>query len=100
MTPQRGFTLLEVLVTLLIGSILAAIAIPNMTALVRNDRETSQINNLIFTLNYARSEAVKEDNPVCVCASSDGASCGTNWASGWIIFTTCPELTGRRLKKS
>jgi type IV fimbrial biogenesis protein FimT len=90
---NAGFSLLELLVTLTVAGILAAIATPSLTTFVQNSRETSEANSLVMALDYARSEAIKEDANVMVCASTDGQTCSGNanpggWAGGWIVETT------------
>ena len=86
---EHGFTLIELLVTMVVAGILVAIAVPAFNNFVLNDRDSGQINSLVASLNYARSEAVKRasQNGVIVCPSTDGATCsGTNWAGGWIVL--------------
>jgi len=76
---NKGFTLIELLITLLIAAILVAIAIPNFSGLIQNNRIITQTNSLIADLNYARSESIKRGTPVSISAE-DG-----EWANGWII---------------
>jgi type IV fimbrial biogenesis protein FimT len=87
---QRGFTLLELLITVSVVAILLAIAVPSLQTFIQNSREDSEADSLISSLEYARSEAVKRDADVEVCASTDGATCsGSNsWGTGWIVETT------------
>lgn len=86
--PSAGFTMIELVVTLTIGSILVAIGIPSMSTFIQDQRLTSQANSLVLSLNFARSEAVKRDvaTGISICASSDGLTCNSaNWAAGWIV---------------
>lgn len=87
-----GFTLLELMVTVTVGAILMAIAVPSLTRFIQDSRLTSEGESLMASLDYARSEAVKRDASVEVCASADGATCSGStsaggWATGWIVET-------------
>lgn len=82
---ERGFTLIELIVTVAVLAILLSIAIPNYQTFVLNSRMASQTNDLVTALNLARSEAVKRAADVTVCASSNGTSCTGGWAQGWIV---------------
>jgi type IV fimbrial biogenesis protein FimT len=85
---QKGFNLVELLVGIAILAILLVMAAPSFYGLIQNDFSITLSNNMITSLNYARSEAIKRGSNVSVCASSDTSftSCGTNWANGWIVF--------------
>lgn len=79
--------MLELMITVSIASILLAVAVPSYQTLMSNSQLSSQANDLMATLNYARSEAVKRGQRVTVCKSANGSSCGGDWEQGWIIFT-------------
>lgn len=82
---QQAFTLLELMVTLSIVAIVMAIAVPNMSQFVKNDRLTSYTNTLISDLMLARGKAVQRNQPTIVCASNNQTSCtNTNFKDGWI----------------
>lgn len=88
----RGFTLIELVITMTVIGILAIIAVPSYQNFVESNRLTAATNDLVADLSFIRVEAMKRgaSTPqVEVCASSDGASCttgSTTWASGWIVF--------------
>ncbi len=93
MRPARrqrisGFTLGELLVTLLVVAVVATIAMPSYRTIIRNARLMTQIYDFDAALNLARSEAVKRGYPVTVCPSTNGTSCATStqWEQGWIVF--------------
>ena len=86
---SSGFSLLELLVALSIGSIILVVGIPSFQGTLDNQRITSATNELVMSLNLAKSEAIKRVAYVSVCKSSNGVSCaaaGTSWADGWIVF--------------
>jgi type IV fimbrial biogenesis protein FimT len=86
MNRQKGFTLLELMVTLFIASILFAVAIPSFKSMSARNRLVTYTNDLIASVNLARSEAVRRGMPVSICHSSDGEECSGSWSDGWITF--------------
>jgi type IV fimbrial biogenesis protein FimT len=99
---RRGFTLLELMVTVCVAAILSAVALPAFHAFILNDRDIAQINSLVASLNYARSEAVKQNltSGIVVCPSGDGLSCNGTlaWSGGWIVWNAnAAAQNGRRV---
>ena len=84
---QYAFTLTELLITISITSILLGSSAPLFTGIIMNNRVVSISNGLLTTLHMARSEAVKRNQDVTLCKSSDSLSCGGSWSDGWIIFS-------------
>ena len=84
----RGFTLIELVVTLAVASVLLVVAVPNIRTFVQNSRARTQINDLVTDLTYARSQAVKRGLSVGLCPSNDGATClaQTSWQGGYLTF--------------
>ena len=90
----RGFTLIELMITLSIAAILAAIAAPSFSTTIQNNRMATQYNELLASLSLARSEAIKRGQRVTTCQSSTGNSCGgsaSNWHTGWVVFVDADE---------
>lgn len=91
--PQRhsaGFTLLELMITVAVAAILLGLGVPAFTDIIRNNRLTSAANDLLHSSQVARSEALKRQARVVVCATSDSAaptsSCSYGAFSDWITF--------------
>jgi len=83
MKKNYGYTLFELLFTLAIVGILLVIALPSFNALMQDSKLVNTINQLNTLTALARSEAIKRNNPVILCRSSDGETCSS---SGNIIL--------------
>ncbi|HET7844627.1 MAG TPA: GspH/FimT family pseudopilin [Xanthomonadales bacterium] len=74
-----GFSIIEMAVVVAIIAILIAFAVPNFREFLVNYRASTQANDLIADVAFARTEAVKLGRTVRVVADAGG------WASGWIV---------------
>lgn len=85
---QRGFTLIELMLTITVLAVLLGLAVPSFVETVRNNRLIAQNNEFIGALNLARSEALKRSGSVSLCASADQATCSgvLDWTTGYIVF--------------
>jgi type IV fimbrial biogenesis protein FimT len=87
---QTGFTLYELLITVLIVGVILAMGIPNLRQFTQNSRMTSAANDLTSAFHLARSEASRAKANVTICASADSmaptANCGGTWDQGYIVF--------------
>lgn len=81
-----GFTLVELMVTIAVVAIGAALAYPSFTNVIQSNRAATGANELIASLTLARSEALRHPSGVTVCTSADGASCGGSWTDGWMVW--------------
>lgn len=86
--PVRGFTLVELLVTISIVAILAALAFPSYREFSIRMSVSDNTNNLIGALNTARSEAVKRGRAAAVIAN------GGNWSDGWQVVVAAEDADG------
>jgi type IV fimbrial biogenesis protein FimT len=68
---QLGFTLWELLVTMLVAGVLFGIGVPNFMEFQRNSGMSAASNDLVTALLTARTEAVKRQAPVTVCLSGN-----------------------------
>jgi type IV fimbrial biogenesis protein FimT len=87
---HAGFTLYELLVTLLIVGVVLTLGVPNLSNFARNSRVTSTSNDLHSTFHMARSAAARAKTNITICASADSmtdaADCGGTWDQGYIVF--------------
>jgi len=86
----RGFTLLELMVTVAIIAILAMLAAPSFNEAILSNKLASFANNFVASATLARGEAVKRNAAVTVCvvANDTSTTCTTSgdWQQGWIVF--------------
>jgi len=85
-STQKGFTLIELMVTLAVLAVVASVAVPSFSTMINNNRSVTLAEDMAGALNYARSEAVKRSTNVTLCASADGSACDGTWTDHWIVF--------------
>ena len=84
-TAQRGFTLVELMVTLVVLAVLLALAAPNMVSFVNNSRLRASQGEFVSALMLARSEATRRGKAVTVqVLASRGV--GAEFSGGWRVF--------------
>ena len=87
---QSGFTLYELLITLMIVGVVLTLGIPNMSEFTRNSRITTTANDLHAAFQLARSEAARAKTNITICASDNSttaaADCQGAWEDSFIIF--------------
>ena len=77
---SAGFTLIELVVTIAIAAVLAALAVPSFIQYQRNSELTSLTNSLLAAVNAAKGEAMKTGKNAFVIPK------GSGWNSGWIVY--------------
>lgn len=84
---SRGFTLVELAITVAVLAVLLGLSAPLFTAMVNGNRLTGNANELVAAVLIARSEAIRGNVRTALCQSTDGATCSnaSPW-QGWIVF--------------
>lgn len=96
---RSGFTLIEIMITMLIMSILLAVGVPAMHHFIIETRLSVAVNQFVAAATLARTEAIKRGRSVALCrsvnAESDTSRCvagagdgrkDNDWGSGWIVM--------------
>ncbi len=82
MKRQSGFTLLELLVTLLIVGVLLSLGVPSFNTMIQNNRLSTTANDISIALNLARSESIKRGVQINVTQAGGG------WTNGSTVELT------------
>lgn len=77
----KGFTIVELMVTIAIAAVLMMVATPSYTTFIRNSHLSDAVGEFMAAANAARGNAIKQGiNTYLVPAT------GTNWSTGWYVF--------------
>lgn len=88
---QRGFTLIELMVTISVAAIVLMLAIPSFESAINSNKLAGAANEMIASLQSARMEAMRRGRRTVVCLSAnanagDSATCAAGGINGWITF--------------
>lgn len=87
MFRDKGFSIVELLMTMGIATILASVAVPSFRTIAMNSKQAGTVNELVAGLHLARNTAITLNARVSICASGNGVSCQVvGWKEGWIAF--------------
>ena len=96
-TAIRGFTLLELVLTVAIMAICAVVAVPALAPMLERYRANATLHALATRIQLTRMAAITYRQPAILCPSADGAICGgtPDWSGGWILFL---DPNGNRIR--
>lgn len=86
---SQGFTLLELIVTIAIIAILAAIAAPSFSRMMAGNQLQTAVGEWRTAFYLAQKEAIRRKTRVQICPSTDGEECASdsqNYKVGWIVW--------------
>lgn len=86
---SAGFSLYELLLTLLLIALLASVAVSSFATVVANGRIRTEVNALFHAIHLARKESIMRRSVVSICPSANGRNCSAtlDWSAGWIMFS-------------
>jgi len=89
-----GFSLLELLLTLMLAALVFGLGLPSFAAFAADARLRKETDALFHAVHLARKASIVRRRVVTLCASIDGRTCDPagRWSAGWIMF----ENLGRR----
>jgi type IV fimbrial biogenesis protein FimT len=73
MKNTKGFTLIELVITLAVMAILVSWGFPSLQESIKNNRMTAQNNEMVAVLRYARNEAIRRNDDISVLISASGS---------------------------
>jgi type IV fimbrial biogenesis protein FimT len=98
MKRSRGFTLIELMVTLSVAAILLAIGVPSFINVLVGNRLATQSNEIVSAFHIARGEAIKRNQPVRLCRAAGVASttcAGAGVWEHWVILSATDTVIRR-----
>jgi type IV fimbrial biogenesis protein FimT len=83
---QRGFSLIELMLTLVIAATLMGVAVPAFRGVVNSNRVIAQSNDIVAALNLARSEAITRNTNIKLCGAATATSTTCSTTSPWVAW--------------
>lgn len=85
----KGYTIIELIISLCLLSILMAYGLPNYYDFKQNQIMRQEVNRLVSTINYARNQSIMTSQHIVLCATENRTACDGNghWHTGWMVFT-------------
>lgn len=92
---SRGFSVIELLISIAVLAIISVISVGSIQSLLANNHSLSASDELNLSFKFAKTEAIKLNSSVSVCAASSASKTSCNseadWQYGWIIFSDPTE---------
>lgn len=91
---DKGFTLIELMITLAVAAVLLSLAAPSFRQFLINTQLEGGVSKLVGSINLARTAAVTRNQTVSMVRS------GADWAEGWCVAEGTPaDCSGTVLRR-
>ena len=77
----RGFTLVELMVSIAVLGVIVSLAVPSFAELIAANRLTTQADSLKVALSLAHAEAMRRAQPVTLLSND-----ASTYSKGWSVF--------------
>jgi type IV fimbrial biogenesis protein FimT len=97
---ERGFTLVELLITMAVALVLIMIAVPSFKNITLSNKLNTAANDIVNAIHVARMEAVKRNSNTQLCSNSAsanntsdilGGACGTEVGAVYAMNGAAPS---------
>ncbi|MGE4348232.1 MAG: GspH/FimT family pseudopilin [Candidatus Berkiella sp.] len=82
----KGFSLLELLIALSILAIIMGLSSSAFVGRIQKESSETIAQQIFHSLHFARMEAIKANQIVSVCGTSDFQSCSLDWTQGSMVY--------------
>lgn len=91
---NQGFTLIELMTTIIIIGILTTVALPSLRSLIADQRVKNSAFDVMSMLSITRSEALKRNTNVIASSNSGGWQSGWSVSAGSSVLSSQPAFSG------
>ena len=82
-SDMAGFTIIELMITLIIAAVILTVGIPSFSEIIKQNSITAETNTVISALNFARNETITRDDDITI---QPIVVASTNWSGGWQVI--------------
>ena len=93
MSSLKGFTLVELMVTIAVAAILLTVGVPSLNSLYETTRAQQNVKKIETLVAFARNQAMSYNQVINLCPSANNG-CGADWKAGIQVFILQQQAGG------